>query len=978
MAYEIPQQLEHKEKIMFGLTFPQLGWAFLFGLIALFILLREGNIYIQGGIALIIASVGLVFVFGDVLSWCKWILNYLKRRKVYDSGFESILAIKKIEDNAIFTKRKVAMLEIQPLNFRIKTEQEKESVITAFQKLLNSFDFPFQFVVTTQHLTIDNYLEALKKRVKDKKLFKGFQKFILSYIKQHQMRNRRFYIVIPDDGNLDIQCEVTIERLKNMGLLAKRLHESRLINDLNVFFNSKQVQRSHSSHHIADILGLKSIETDMNHFKVNETFCRVISASGYPRSVDSGFLDRIISLEGDFDISIHVEPFNIHTMMVILNKELQKQRADIYSDELKGAINPSLEIKYKDTRHILEELQKGEEKLFMVSLYINCKAPTLKELDLLTKKVESELNSAMIQPHVPLFRQLDGYRAMMPISENTLGIRRNVPTKALSAFFPFTSPFLQVETEGVMLGLNRNKVPVIRDIFALSNPNGLVLATSGAGKSYFTKLLILRQIMNGTKVIIIDPQSEYLGLVKEYKGQVITISRTSKTMINPLDLMGHDFLEKRLSLMDLFKIMFGDLTDVQKSILDKALTECYKQNDITVDSYKGKKPPILKDLYKTLEKMSKTASSMEQITYSALLNRLYVYTSGVFNFLNRPSSINFNADLVCFNIGDMPKQVKPVVMFLILDYVYMKMKQSKERKMLIIDEAWSLLSQTSEASYIFEIVKTCRKFNMGLLLITQDVADLIDSRAGHAVLANSAYSLLLRQKPAIINDVSKAFSLSKMEREYLLSATRGSGILITDNDHTELSIVASDEEHRLITTQPVEVKVVHKIAYTPVHGKEKDYYLDAELNNLDANHLFNNGYEKGEFCDIGETHKKKYWVKKRGNESAEHAFHVAILKRELQKRKIKFVEKVSVDADVVVEHRDEMFAFEIETGKSLKKHKNDKRDKFLEKYEEYGDNLYILFTNASFKPYYKNLIQDGTKLIVKRDIPNLFKKLFSK
>ena len=297
----------------------------------------------------------------------------------------------------------------------------------------------------------------------------------------------------------------------------------------------------------------------------------------------------------------------------------------------------------------MENLQKGNEKLFNVSLYINCKGKSPEELNFLTKKVEAELNSMMIVPTVPLFRQIPAYKSMIPIAKDDLKIKRNVTTRALSAFFPFTSPFLTLEQNGVMLGLNKNKVPYIKDIFALSNANGIILATSGAGKSYFTKLLISRQLLNNTKVMVIDPQSEYVGLVGQCSGELITISRTSKTIINPLDLMGHEFIEKRLALMDIFKIMFGELSEIQKSILDKAINETYSRKGINVNSYKKKTPPILSDLYKVLMQMDKKASQTEKITYRALINRLYMYTEGVFSFLNRQSSINFENDFVCFN-----------------------------------------------------------------------------------------------------------------------------------------------------------------------------------------------------------------------------------------------------------------------------------------------------------------------------------------
>src|SRR3989344_4143899 len=451
------------------------------------------------------------------------------------------------------------------------------------------------------------------------------------------------------------------------------------------------------------------------HIEINGQFFRVIHAVGYPRLVEAGFLDRIVSLFGDFNISLHINPYPIETMMINLNKELQKQRADLHSLQNKGIINPSLEIQHRDTRNILEALQKGEERLFNISLYIICKASSLGDLTKLTRKVEAELNSIMIIPKTPVFKMLKGFKSVLPLGIDELKAHRNIMTSALSAFFPFTSQFLQVDETGVWLGLNKNGIPIIKDIFKLSNPNGVVLAQSGGGKSYFCKLLITRYLLNGAKVIVIDPQGEYKGLVKRFKGQVIDLSRESETLINPLDLMGHDYTEKRLSLMDLMPIMLGDLSEPQKAFLDKAITEAYGNKGIILgeDDYDFT-PPTMSDLLESLNNLYTEATQIEKSTLRSLINRIEMYVNGVFKFLDRHTNLEFNNNLVCFDLGNMPKQVKPVIMFLLLDYVYMKMKSDASKKILLVDEAWTLLSRTEDAGYILEIVKTCRKFNMGL------------------------------------------------------------------------------------------------------------------------------------------------------------------------------------------------------------------------------------------------------------------------
>ncbi len=986
MAYEIPQQLQHKEKIIFGLTFTQLAWASLFGFILLVIFKLEISTLAKFMLAFFPVTIGIFFVFFDCDKWIKHFLHFFKFRTatVNSLNMKRLINIKRIENSTIQSHTEIAVLQITPLNFSIKTKEEKDTIIYGFQKFLNGLDFPVQFIVTTNNLNIDNYLEKLKSRVPNQELFNDFSEFMRSNIEKNEMRNRSFFLVIPKKSDLDIQCNLCKERLESVGLKAQRLNEDQIVNNLHMFFNDiddKREKEEVINNTLHYIIAPNFIKDAVDSIIVNKKHCRIISAIGYPRMVESGFLDKIISSNDDFDISIHMEPFPIESMMIALNKEIQKQRADLYAEQKKNSVNPSLEIKYKDTQKVLDNLQKGNEKLFNVSLYINCKAKTKEELDLLTKKVEAELNSLMIMPSVPLFRQIQGYKSTMPLAKDDLKIRRNITTHALSAFFPFTSPFLTLENNGVMLGLNKNKVPYIKDIFALSNANGIVLATSGSGKSYFTKLLISRQLLNNTQVLIVDPQKEYIGLTNHCNGELITISKNSKTIINPLDLMGHDFSEKRLTLMDMFKIMFGELTEIQKAILDKAITKTYAKKKITANSYKDKKPPVLGDLYKVLEAMDKKASSMEKVTYRALLNRLYMYTKGVFSFLNKQTKLKFDNNFVCFNIGDMPKQVKPLVMFLILDYVHMKMKQSTKRKLLVIDEAWSLLGHAEEASYIFEIVKTCRKFNMGLLLITQDVADLINSKAGHAVLANSSYSLLLRQKASVIDSVVKTFNLSQMEKEYLLTATQGRGVLILDNEHQELEVVASPKEHQIITTNPDEInqQEEEKQAEEPEQKKmalEKVLYYGKDLEREEKNILANNDYKVRNFMPIGSPRQEEFWIKENDIESLEHTFLVENIKEEIQKYTKKVKVYLTKKPDILFTNsKGKEIAIEVESGKGFSKHKKRLKEKFQALEEEYGKRIFIVITEKNLRDKY-NRIAPNTKIMVRTELQEFFKKQF--
>ncbi|MFH1073383.1 MAG: DUF87 domain-containing protein, partial [Nanoarchaeota archaeon] len=663
---------------------------------------------------------------------------------------------------------------------------------------------------------------------------------------------------------------------------------------------------------------------------------RVVVASGYPRLVDPGFLDRIITTEGDFDLSIHIEPFSIESMMVTLNKELQKQRADLYSLEMRNVISPTLEIQYNDTRLILEALQKGNEKLFNLSLYINCRAKTMEELDLLQRRVESELNSVMIVPKLPLFRMVQGYKSVAPLAKNTLGINKNITSTALSAFFPFTSPFLNIDETGIFFGLNKTSNPVIRDVFKLSNFNGTVLASSGSGKSYFTKLLIERHILNNTKVIIIDPQGEYKRLVKNFNGEIISLNRTSKTMINPLDLMQHDYAEKRLSLMDLMQVMLGELSEPQKSFIDKALTMTYERKGITNDTNTWNHvPPRLTELQESLQVLERSANNMEKMVVRSLINRLSMFVDGVFSFLNQKTQMAFNKGMVCFDIGDMPKQVKPVIMFLVLDFVYLKMKRDIERKILIIDEAWSLLERAEDASYVLEIVKTCRKFNMGLLLINQEVEGLLQSKAGKSVLANSSYTLLMRQKPSVMKLVQETFDLSPNEVNYLLTASVGEGILIMENEHSELKIVSSPMEHKLITTNADEILKMNGASVNEDMEKGKKekqdskkdvkinidpyyrFFRTAKVSEEERKFLLSKKYK--EYSLTGILGKKEKFLLMLGKkENYQHLFMTMEIFEFIHARTDKVWLYDTSKPDIVFEAGGKKIAIEVETGENSK------------------------------------------------------------
>ncbi len=935
MSYEIPAELEYKEIIMFGLTFMQLVYALIFAVPIIVVLKSELDYVSQSVILALLVGAALMFMFFGLTEKLKEIYQYLKLKQKYHKYLE--------------TDQKVSVLKIKPINFTIKTDEEKQVIIKTFRKFLNSLNFPIQILIKTEPLKLDEYLNQLQQKSLNKELVAGMKKHIGETLND-KVLNKAFYIIIPEKSGLEKkQC---MDKLKDLNLVVEEV--------------KLPAQKYYK------------IEITSADFKIKQ-YHTIIAVRGYPRFVESGFLDKVVTSQGYFDISIHIEPDSIEHTMVTLNKELQKQKADLYSAELKGIVSPSLEIKYKDTKSILEQLHKGEEKLFNVSVYVECRASTKEELKDLVAKIQAELNALMMDSKIPAYRMIQGLKSTLPLGIDALGIKRNITSNALSAFFPFTSPFLEIDETGIWLGLNKNNIPVIKDVFKQFNPNGCILASSGSGKSYTAKLIISRYILNGTKVIVIDPQCEYKQLVKHFGGQCVEISRTSETVINPLDLVGHEYPDKRLSLMGLIPVMLGELTESQKSLIDKAISMAYEDRGITTDETTWNHIcPMMSDVLDALKRMERGANTFEKVSVKSLMNRVEMYVNGVFCFLNKQTKLDFDNNFVCFDISKMPKLVQPVMMYLILDYVYMKMKEDINRKLLVIDEAWTLLGRAEDSNYIFEIVKTCRKFNLGLLLINQEVEGLLTSKAGKSVLANTSYTFLMKQKPAVIKDIKETFNLSPAEKDFLLTASVGEGLLIIGDEHTELKVVASAEEHKLITTNADELlKYEAKSAFRKdVQIKldlSSDVYRKADLSEDDVRYLIRNGYQDLNFKDAESNRQEPYLIKQKHKESSQHIFLVWSIIQHLKKYTSKIEALETVGADITFESPNGKFAIEVETGYIAKHNKTALAEKVERLNKEFKKNWCFVVSSSRLKYLYSS----APNALSRVEVPDFLSQLFS-
>ncbi len=558
---------------------------------------------------------------------------------------------------------------------------------------------------------------------------------------------------------------------------------------------------------LIDLLAPKTIELDFNYIKINDTYYRTLFVSGYPRFVSPGWLEPIINFNSSLDISFYVYPIEGKSVLDDLRRKITEMEAEIATDIERGKIiDPSTQAKLEDALVLQEQLVKGAERFFEFAFYITIPSATLEELDHITKQVESTLGSLMIIAKKATLDMEKGFLTTIPLGYDRLSITRNMDSTSLSTTFPLTSAELSSD-EGVLYGINpQNGSFIIFDRFTLENSNMTIFATSGAGKSYFVKLESVRSLMLGTEVIIIDPEAEYKPLCDAIGGEYISFSFSSPSKINPFDLSqvyteGENQLGlKILTLHSFFKVIMGRLDPIKEALLDRAIVMAYRAKGITNDPQTQKKePPLMEDLYKTLIGME-TQDALD------LASRIEKFVKGSFvGIFDKQTNIDINNPFTVFSVKDMQEALRPIAMFMILDFIWTRVQRNLKRRLLIVDEAWHMMRYEDSAQFLWSVVKRARKYYLGLTTITQDVEDFLSQDIGKAIVTNSALRVLLKQSPTAIDRVGDVFYLSQGERQLLLSAGVGEGIFFAGAHHAPIKVVASPEEHQLITSNPAEL-----------------------------------------------------------------------------------------------------------------------------------------------------------------------------
>ncbi len=560
---------------------------------------------------------------------------------------------------------------------------------------------------------------------------------------------------------------------------------------------------------LLDIIAPPALKFGPDHAEIGKTLARTYFIFSFPRYLSTGWLSPVINLDVPMDISIFMHPIDTGLVLKKLRKKLTEVQSEIMEREEKGLIrDPVLETAYRDIEGLRDKLQTAEERMFRVGLYITIYAETKKELDKIEGTLRSLLESKLVYIKPALYQQDKGFTSTSPYGVDRLQVHTPMNTSPLSTMFPFIS-FDLSSNEGILYGINQhNNSLVLFDRFTLENANMVVFGKSGGGKSYAVKLEILRYLMLGVDVIVIDPENEYKFLCDAVGGAFYDISLKSPSHINPFDLPlpsedetpADVFRSNIINLVGLMRVMLGGLTPEEDALIDQAIVETYAARDITPDTDPAlwkERIPLLSDLEAVLETMEGAES---------LTRKLRKFTKGVYaGFFNYPTNITMDKQMVVFGIRNLETELRPMAMYIIMRYIWNTVKREMKKRILVIDEAWWLMQSEDSASFLFGIVKRGRKYWLGVTTITQDVNDFMKSEYGQPIITNSSLQLLMKQSPATIDVVQKTFNLTDEEKYLLLEAPIGEGIFFAGEKHVAIRVVSSYAEHQLITTAPEEV-----------------------------------------------------------------------------------------------------------------------------------------------------------------------------
>jgi type IV secretory pathway VirB4 component len=563
---------------------------------------------------------------------------------------------------------------------------------------------------------------------------------------------------------------------------------------------------------LADNIAPSAIEITPKSMRIGDKIVRTFFVISYPRYLNDNWLTPIINLDKVFDIAIYINPIETSELLKHFQKKIAEVESQIMVRQQKGLVrDPMLDTAYQDLEELRDNLTQAQEKMFNVGFYISVYADNETDLFRTESEIRSMLESKLIYIKPTLFQEEDGFKTVTPLGIDRLNVTQKLNSEPISSMFPFVS-FDLTSDEGILYGVNRhNSSLVIFDRFSLENYNSIIFAKSGAGKSFATKLEIIRTLMFDTDVIVIDPEREYEYLAESIGGRYFNISLSSDNHINPFDLpipredeAPADVLRSNIiNLVGLFRIMLGGLTPEEDSIIDRAITETYELKDINANSdFSSIEPPLLSDFEMVLSGMEGSES---------ILQRLAKYTKGSWaSFINQPTNVDINKKFVVFSVRDMEDDLKPAAMYIVTHFIWNAVRKELRKRLLVVDEAWWMMKSDDTASFLYSIAKRGRKYYLGLCTITQDVGDFMKSPYGVAIVTNSSIQLLLKQSASNIDVLQKTFNLTDEEKYLLIESGVGEGIFFAGLKHVAIKIIASYTEEQIVTSDPSQILAIKR------------------------------------------------------------------------------------------------------------------------------------------------------------------------
>ena len=559
---------------------------------------------------------------------------------------------------------------------------------------------------------------------------------------------------------------------------------------------------------VGTLLGPAALALEHDRVRIGERWRASFAVTGYPHEVGRGWLAPLLHAARDADVALHIEPVPPQ----VAADRLRRQRARLEStrrlEAERGRLSdPAVAAAAEDAADLASRLARGESKLFRSGLYLSVSAESRDELDERIERLRAICASLLLHVVPASFRPVEGWLSTLPLGVDRLRLRRAFDTEALAASFPFAAADPSADPDGILYGLAASGAPLLLDRFARENYNSVLLARSGAGKSYLAKLEALRLLFEGVQVFVLDPEDEYRRLCHAVGGVYLPLAGERSVTLNPLDLVTAGsrtaLAERTLFLAELVELLLGNLASEELPALERAVRACYAGAGISDEPATHTRPaPLLTDLVRAL--------AADGAVGTSLGSRLEPYASGSHSSLfSRPSSAQPDGQLVCFSLRGLPDRLKAPALLLCLDAIWRSLEGPLRKRCVLVDEAWLLMREPAGAKFLYRLAKSARKRWCGLTTVTQDAGDLLASELGQSVIANAATQVLLRQAPQAIDRIAEAFHLSDGERRYLLSCPTGSGLLLITGAHGEervpIKVVASAAEHRLVTSDPAEL-----------------------------------------------------------------------------------------------------------------------------------------------------------------------------